>query len=306
LVDADDDGGARRRALSPILGTDDFRPLSALVEVEIAGRTNRGKVRTINTDHYLVIRLSRRQETLLSSLAKADLPQMFNEAGYVMLVADGLGDSGSGAVASRVALSSFAHLAVHFGHWNVRVDARTAADVIDQYEAAYGRLNEAVIQRARAHPELANMATTLTAAYSAGDELFLVHVGNSRAYLFRDGHLTQMSSDQTLAQRMSENSGPAPIERATEDLRHILTETIGGRVGGPRIQVEHFRLWDGDRVLLCTDGLTDQVDDERIADILTPYRSLDEQCQALIDLSLEAGGQDNVTVVIAQYKIPKP
>jgi protein phosphatase len=306
MADAEDDGGARRRALSPILGIDDYRPLSASVKVEVAGRTHRGKVRPVNTDHFLVIRLSRLQETLLSSLAAADLPKSFTESGYVMMVADGLGDAGSGAVASRLALSTFAHLAIHFGHWNVRVDARTASDIIDQYEAAYGRLNEAVIQRARTHPELANMATTLTAAYSAGDELFLVHVGNSRAYLFRDGHLTQMSSDQTLAQRMSETTGPAPVERATEDLRHILTETIGGRLGGPRIQVEHFRLWDGDRVLLCTDGLTDQVDDERIADVLTPYRQLDEQCQALVDLSLEAGGQDNVTAVMAHYSIPKP
>ena len=306
MHEAEDDGGARRRALSPVLGVEDFRPLSATVKVEIAGRTHRGKVRPLNTDHYLVIRLSRRQETVLSSLAQADLPSTFNEAGYVMLVADGLGDDGAGAVASRLALSTFAHLAVHFGHWNVRVDARTAADIIDQYEAAYGHLNDAVGQRARMHPELANMATTLTAAYSAGDELFLIHVGNSRAYLFRDGQLTQMSSDQTLAQRMSENSGPASVERATEDLKHILTETIGGRAGGPRIQVEHFRLWDGDRVLICTDGLTDQVDDEHIADILTPYRRLDEQCQALIDLSLEAGGHDNVTAVMAQYAIPKP
>ena len=95
MVDAEDDGGVRRRALSPILGIDDYRPLSASVDVEIAGRTHRGKVREINTDHFLVIRLSRRQETLLSSLAKADLPKTFNESGYIMLVADGLGEDGS-------------------------------------------------------------------------------------------------------------------------------------------------------------------------------------------------------------------
>jgi protein phosphatase len=114
-----------------------------------------------------------------------------------------------------------------------------------------------------------------------------------------------MSSDQTVAQRLTEAVGPAPVERATEDLRHILTETIGGRISSPRVQVEHFRLADKDRVLLCTDGLTDQVDDEKIADTLAPYRNLDEQCQALVDLSLEAGGRDNVTVVMAQYLIPK-
>jgi protein phosphatase len=306
MVDTVDDGTIRRRALSPVLASNEFRPLSATVRVEIAGRTHRGNIKPINTDHYMVIRLGRHQETLLSSLAKADLPDAFHEYGYVMLVADGLGDAGSGAVASRVALSTFAHLAIHLGHWNIRVDARTAADIIDQCEMAYGRLNEAVLQRARSAPELNNIASTLTAAYSAGDELFLTHVGNSRAYLFREGQLTQMSNDQTLAQRMSENHGPAPVERATDDLRHILTETIGGRVGGPRIQVEHFRLWDGDRVLLCTDGLTDHVDEEQIADVLTPYRSLDEQCQALVDLALEAGGTDNITAVLAQYSIPRP
>ena len=102
MVGSEDDGSVRRRALSPILGADDFRPLSASVQVEVAGRTHRGKVRPINPDHYLVIRLSRDQETLLSSLAKADLPQKFREYGYVMLVADGLGEAGSGAVASRL------------------------------------------------------------------------------------------------------------------------------------------------------------------------------------------------------------
>src|SRR5205809_4448388 len=120
MIDCEADGGVRRRALSPILGIDEYRPLSATVNVEIGACTHRGIVREINTDHFLVIRLSRRQETLLSSLARADLPQTFNESGYVMLVADGLGDAGSGAVASRLALSTFAHLAIHFGHWNVR------------------------------------------------------------------------------------------------------------------------------------------------------------------------------------------
>src|SRR3954470_23659184 len=106
MADGDDDGGARRRALSPILTADQFRPLSALVKVEVAGRTHRGKVRSLNTDHYLVIRLSRVQETLLSSLTKADLPEAFNESGYVMLVADGLGEEGSGGVASRFAVGA--------------------------------------------------------------------------------------------------------------------------------------------------------------------------------------------------------
>jgi protein phosphatase len=305
VSDEEDDSGARRRALSPVLGSDEFLPLSSTVKVEFGALSHPGKVRPVNTDHYLVAELGRHQRTVATSLSAADLPRRFDEYAYCMLVADGLGSSGVGALASRVAVATFAHLVIHFGKWNVRVDAPTAAEIMERAEWFYGRVHEAVVQRSRAHPILSGMATTLTGIYSAGDELFLVHVGHSRAYLFRDGELTQLSSDQTLAQRMAEAAGPAPVARATDDLRHILTETIGGQMDGPRLQIEQFGLRDSDRILLCTDGLTDMVDDDAIADVLTLHRDLDEQCQALVDLALRGGGQDNITAVLAQYSIPK-
>ena len=106
---------ARREALSPVLEVADFRPMSSLVRVEIAARSHRGAVRPTNEDHYLVVRIGRQQETLETSLSRSEVPERFDESGYAMLVADGLGESGAGGSAGRVALSTIAHLAIHFG-----------------------------------------------------------------------------------------------------------------------------------------------------------------------------------------------
>ena len=132
----------------------------------------------------------------------------------------------------------------------------------------------------------------MTAAYSAGDDLFLAHVGHSRAYVYRDGELTQLTSDDTVAERLAQMPArPAAGRSPTEDLRHILTDTVGGTNGPPVVQTAHFRIWDGDYILLCTDGLTSQVSDDRIAEVLALRRRLDQQCETLIDLALQRGGR---------------
>ncbi len=150
------------------------------------------------------------------------------------------------------------------------------------------------------------MSTTLTATYSAGDELFVVHVGHSRAYLYRSGLLTRLTRDQTLAQRLAETGRTTPIELAAHDLRHVLTDAIGGHAGAPDIEIQNYLLLDGDVLLLCTNGLTDIVDDDKIAAVLRNGGSqeLDAQCQTLVNLALERGGPDNITALLARYKIP--
>jgi protein phosphatase len=149
------------------------------------------------------------------------------------------------------------------------------------------------------------MATTMTAAYTAGDDLFVAHVGHSRAYLYREGTLSLLTRDHTLAWHVEGATG-VPVGRRTQDLRHILTETIGGSPEGPMVDVDHLSLIDGDTVLLCTNGLTDVVSDEGIAEVLTYRRAADEQCRLLVDLALRADTPDNVTVLLAQYEIPRP
>ena len=305
---ADSDKAAkatRRRTLSPVLDAEKFQTLSSAVRVEFGAMSQRGSLRPHNDDHYLAIRLARSQAIILTSLASSDLPENFQEQAFAFLVADGLGDRGVGSLASRIALSTFAHLALHFGQWNVRIDGFTAEQVMDRAKRFYERINDAVLKRGKETPELRGMATTLTAAYSAGDDLFIAHVGHSRAYCFRDGELLPLTADHTIAGRNANGPQPQPVPRSSQDLQHILTDTLGGKAALPEILIEHFRLQDGDRLLLCTNGLTDVLDDDRIAETLSCRRRPQEECRALVDLAASRGGEDDVTVVLADYRIPK-
>ena len=300
----EDNEASRRTVISPVLGDDGYRSLPSEVRVELGARSHQGMVRATNEDHFLIVKLGRHQETLATSLSDQDLPRRFEEHGYAMLVADGLGSGGAGSVASRVALSTIAHLALHFGQWNVRIDGSTAADIVERAEWFYSKADAAVRAQARSDPLLKGMTTALTAAYSAGDDLFVAHVGHSRAYLFRDGELRLLTRDQTLEQSEPGAPHPRPVVRRAQDLCHILTDAIGAPGAQPAVEVERFQLMNGDAVLLCTNGLSDMVDDETIAEVLASRRRPAEQCDLLIDLANRAGGRDNITVLIAAYHIP--
>lgn len=301
----DDDDTARRAALSPPLTDEDFRPLSASVRVEIAALSQRGTERHVNDDHYLVIRLGRNQETLATSLSEAEVPPRFEEYGYAMLVADGLGDEGAGSLASRVALSTIAHLALRHCKWSLRIDPRTAWEIIERAEWFYKRADAAVSEKRRSSPGMAGMRTALTVACSVGDDLFIANVGQSRAYLLRDGALILLTRDRAIPRSPREIRRPVPVEQThTGDMGPILADALGANGASPAVEVEQFRLLNGDCLLLCTNGLTDVVDDDKIADVLALRRKSSEQCAILTDLASRAGGDDNVTVVLAQYQVP--
>jgi protein phosphatase len=304
---ADEDPWAaaeRRRSLSPVLSTEDYRPLSALVAVEFGAHSQAGTGRRTNEDHFLILRFGRHQEVVASTLPAADLPGRFDEQGYALVVGDGAGRQGSGAVASRVALSTLAHLMIHHGAWNLRIDAATAESVIRRAEWFYRRAAQEVDRYARADAFLGGMRTTLTAAFSAGNDLFYCHVGHSRAYLYRDGELTQMTRDHTVKQRLARAPGPVPLPNGAHDLGQILTDAIGAGDGPPAVDVERIALCDRDVILVCTDGLTDVASDDEIADVLAVPRSLNDQCRILAELAVRHGSQDDITTVLAKYRIP--
>jgi protein phosphatase len=268
----------RRRALSHMLDAGEFEPLSVAVTTEFGACSRAGPHRSANEDHYLILKLSRSLEVLESSLQAADLPKPFEEYGYGMAVADGSGSFGGGALASRVTLSTLAHLVIRFGKWNVRIDREAAATVVKQGEFFNRRTAQAVEQFRMAAPFLKNMRSTLTAAFSAGDRLFFTHLGDSRAYLLRNGSLTLLTRDHTRLQDVD---------------------------GVPVVDVEHFPLDDNDLILLCTNGLARVLDDDTIADLLSHPRGLEDQCRQLVDLAARNGAEDDLTVVAARYHIPE-
>ena len=286
--------------LESTLTDEPFPPLSSTVRVQVAARSDRGG-RPVNDDHFLTVEFGRYQRTLTTNLPDGYVPDRFQEAGYGMIVADGLGQAG--ATASRLAITTLAHLVLRFGKWQLRIDPDTADDVIDRARRFYEQVDQTVTETAGERTDLSGMGATLTAAYSAGDALFLAHVGHSRAYLFRGGVLTQLTNDQTLRQRIVD-WGPGPVEAAANELGHVLTDVLGGHARRARIQLGQFALREADCVLLCTNGLSDVVDEERVAAVLRMRAPLDERCGALVDLALARGTRDSVTVVLARYDVP--
>lgn len=289
---------------SPLRVDKEFEVLSATVKVEFGGLSHTGKVRPINEDHYMITRLGRDQETLLTNLPEGDVPKHFQESGYAMVVADGMGGAARGEVASRLAISTLAHLGLQFGKWNLRINPQIAREVTERAERFYQRVGQAVIEEARADPSKTGMGTTLTGAFSAGNDLFVCSVGDSRVYLFRRGRMLQLTRDQTYSQLLADTGQIPQHEVSTHHLRHILTDAIGVGSGKVNVKVRHLTLLNEDMLLLCTDGLTEMVDEEDIAGVLMRGQSAQDACQTLVDLALEHGGQDNVTVLLAKYEIP--
>jgi serine/threonine protein phosphatase PrpC len=206
-------------------------------------------------------------------------------------VADGLGGHRAGEIASDTAIEVIAKLdQPPPDHPD---EARHA--LAEAFEAA----NRAVIEKGASDPAYAGMATTLTAALLHQDQLTIAHVGDSRAYLLRDGEpLRQLTSDHTVVAQLVRQQRLSPEEAAVHPFRSVLITAVGLE---PEPQVDLLRPLDlqpGDQILLCSDGLTEPVTDEVIAELLITNDDGDAACRALIDAANQAGGPDNITVVL--------
>jgi protein phosphatase len=284
-------------------------PFSSLVQIDFGAVSDAGKVRMSNQDAYLVFRTCRAWEPVLSNLPPDELPDRHEEVGYVMAVADGMGGAAAGDVASRLALRTAVHLILNAVKWALKLDHPEERDLelAESKERAmeYFRQIDAVLtRRAEADPSLTGMGTTLTAAYSFGDDLLISHVGDSRAYLFRHGLLKRLTRDHTVAQALADSGAILPEEVAGHRLHHVLTRAVGSHGGQVEADMHQCKLFDGDCVLLCTDGLTGTLTEEEIASVLGSAESSEAGCKGLVNKALERGGPDNVTVVLARYTLP--
>jgi protein phosphatase len=290
---------------APVADDEALREFSSRVRIDVAALSDKGRAREGNEDHFLVARGGRHIATLLTNIPENDVPSRFEETGYVMIVADGMGGHVGGEVASRMAIATLINIILHVPDWILRLDEEHAQRVMERAAERYRKVHEALQEKARLDPKLRGMGTTMTAAYSLGDDLFLAHVGDSRAYLFRDGRLQLLTHDQTQAQLMADIGMISQKEVGRHRLRHVLTNALGGMDKNVRVDLQRLKLRDRDRLLLCTDGLTDMVEETSIAKVLEDLPSSDAACQTLVNLALDNGGKDNVTVVLARYSIPE-
>jgi PPM family protein phosphatase len=289
---------------APALETDVLsrRGASPAAQVDLAALSHPGKVRPNNEDHFLVVRFHRALQTLLTNLPEGLVPLRAEEAGYGLVVADGLGGMAAGEVASRSAIGTLINLALATPDWVLTGGGPEVERVMRRMAERYRRVDAALREQAAADPGLAGMGTTMTLACSLGADLVLAHVGGSRAYLLRGGTLHPLTRDHTLVQELVDRGVVRPEQAARHPFRHVLTRALGGAGGEIDAEVQRVALADGDQLLLCTDGLTDMVDPAAIGATLRGAASSNDACQALVELALQEGGKDNVTVVLARYR----
>jgi protein phosphatase len=282
----------------------EFPPSSATVEVEFAARSWQSTISAVKSEHYFVVRLSRTQELLLSSLPKESMAWRYGEHAYGMVVADGMGPQGE--VASRLAVALLLRLGVRYGRWQLRVDEVVASEIVERLKDFYLHVDSALLATV---PEdgTAPLQSTLTAVVSSGNDLFVAHVGHSRAYVLRQHELVQLTRDHS--QRIRDPREMMNIVKLTDaavDFQHVLTNALGTSAIEPHVDVERLTLVDGDTLLLATNGVTDVLRHDDIAAILLSRRTLDEQAEALIATAVERGTSDDATVVLGRYRVPEP
>jgi PPM family protein phosphatase len=276
-------------------------PTRVMFGVEVAGQTHAGKVRSNNEDHFHVVQFGRFLRTLASSLPPGEVPEESGEPGYGYAVADGIGGRAAGEVASRTAISLLIECVLQTPDWIFGHEDHLLVKIMDRAAQRFETVNQAVLSRSDNDPALRGMGTTLSVAASLGDELFVTHIGDSAVFLFRRGQLHRLTRDHSASQLR-----PDPDAASGTRFRRVLTRAIGLPQSGGEPDLYHYKLQDGDRLLLCTDGLTDMVGVDTITRELDRAPSAAVACQSLIDLALDRGGRDNVTAVVATYCLPGP
>jgi len=266
-------------------------------EIDVHGVTHPGKVRRENQDHFLLCSLRRQLVVRASSIPDADDLAESERLASLAMVADGVGGAARGETASRVALRGVTRyitrsMRCYYGAWE---DDQELYDALQQgARQCHGEL----LRRGEEDPDYSGMATTLTLYLGVWPRAYLLQVGDSRCYLLRDGELTQITRDQTMAQEMMDLGIMKAEQVAGTRLEHTLTSSIGGSQTQPK--VTHFDMTWGHVLLLCSDGLTRHVSDDRIRDVLRSMTSARQACETLLQDALDGGGSDNITVVVGR------
>ncbi|HIF01248.1 MAG TPA: serine/threonine-protein phosphatase [Planctomycetes bacterium] len=212
-----------------------------------------------------------------------------------MVVADGIGGAASGDVASQLAVRTMFELMGRATSVVMRITDMDFQQVHERVDAYISEIQKILRSYAQQNPGLAGMGTTWTSAHVFATDTIIVHVGDSRAYLYSDSKLQLITRDQTLGQDMADAGLPA---RTAKGFRNVLTNSLGGGADEVQARIYQIKIGPCDRLLLCTDGLSDMVTDAQIVDVLNVAPTAHAACDQLVERALDAGGKDNITVVL--------
>jgi serine/threonine protein phosphatase PrpC len=275
----------------------DRKPLDE--EIDVHGLTHTGKVRTDNQDHFLICSLRKEIAVHQTSLAGAErLMSGPERLAFLAMVADGVGGAARGEEASRMALEAVTRYVSDTMRCYYATGPSNDAEFYAALQDGARRCHAELRERGESDPEYRGMATTLTLFLGVWPRAYLLQVGDSRCYIHRRGELTQITRDQTMAQALIDagvlsRGGPVP-----RGLAHTLSSSLGGGQTDPVVTSLDMS-WDT-ILLLCSDGLTNHVSDERISEQLRSMTSARQVCEDLLREALDGGGSDNITVIVGR------
>jgi protein phosphatase len=267
------------------------------VRVRIFGRTDVGMIREHNEDNFLVADLSQRTRTLQPEVRT----HVVGERGTLFAVCDGMGGAAAGEVASQMAVDTI---------YDLMQNTPVPTDRAQFAQRMVHAINEAgarIFLAAKANRAQRGMGTTATVAGVFGRTLFVGQVGDSRAYLVRKGRIKQITKDQSLVSKLIEAGQLTEAEAETYEHSHVILQALGTS-DTVSVDLSYIDLCEGDTVLLCSDGLSGLVTAEQMREVLATIDDPMEACKRLTGLANEAGGHDNVTVIVARFDgdLPPP
>lgn len=276
------------------------RDKSTALEMTSHGLSDTGRVRTSNEDGFLIAEFAR---TL--NVHQTNIPQPPSQTSshrvQVLLVADGVGGNSAGEVASTLSVVTVEELLLNAFRRLTMLQPGEEQAVFNDLQAALLQTDARLFREAASHPEWRGMGTTLTLALVVNRNLLVAHAGDSRCYLFSGGRLQQITQDHTIGAEMQRRGLISKPELTEHPWRHVVSNLLGGTDKGVQTELHSLELHDGDTVLLCSDGLTEMVPEDRIAPILGMTADSKSACQELVAEANHRGGRDNVTVVVARF-----
>lgn len=271
----------------------------ASVQVDASGLTDVGRKRKVNEDHFVIVSLRKAAEIRQTNVSDSRVfERLHGREALLFVVADGVGGRVGGAIASETAVTSLVEYLADAAGFVYSLDTDREHEFLERLESAVRQTHQRIFAEGGGRGQ--GMATTLTMAVLIWPRAYLLHVGDSRAFYLRKGRLKQLTRDQTTGEYMV-SAGAWTEEQAS---KAPMASTLVSALGGDELTVAVglVDLQPGDVVLLCTDGLTRHVPDERIAEVLGQAADSESACRELVSDALDAGGSDNITVVVARMQ----
>lgn len=266
------------------------------IHIDVFGMSDVGRIRKNNEDNFVVFNLTTGEFDLTPSLRHHTLgPQ-----GTLFLVADGMGGEACGEVASQICTMTVPKRLFD----NLKTMERVSeTNFVLLLREAIEFANQVIYQKAQSNPSYRGMGTTTTAATLFGAHLFVGQVGDSRAYLIRNQEMVQLTRDQTFLNYLAEIGAELPPDPEKDSRKSILTQAVGTSETVD-VKVTYTKMRQGDAILLCSDGLYNEVKLTEMLNVVKSSNSLADKIKALIDKANEGGGKDNITGIMAELTGP--